>query len=64
MSMIDAAARHKFQVGRVHLTVETEPVDIDRSLERHRRLADVTSQLVELLIAEQRFTTAWINLNA
>jgi hypothetical protein len=58
MSMVSAAARHKFQVGRVHLTVETEPVDIDRRLERHRRLADVTSQLVELLDSH-RLAATW-----
>jgi hypothetical protein len=58
MSVVNGPARHKFQVGRIHLTVETEPVDIDRSLERHRRLADVTKRLVELLDSH-RLAATW-----
>jgi hypothetical protein len=58
MSVVSGPARHKFQFGRVHLTVETEPVDIDRNLERHRRLADVTKQLVELLDSH-RLAATW-----
>jgi hypothetical protein len=58
MSVVSGPAKHKFQFGRVHLTVETEPVDIDRNLERHRRLADVTRQLVELLDSH-RLAATW-----
>jgi len=49
---------HKFQFGHLHLTIETEPVDIDRNLDGHRRLADVTKQLVELLDS-QRLAATW-----
>ncbi|HEY4233247.1 MAG TPA: hypothetical protein VGM76_07460 [Lacipirellulaceae bacterium] len=58
MSLASGSARHKFQFGRVHLTIETEPVDIDRNLERHRRLAEVTRELVELLDSH-RLAAAW-----
>ena len=46
MRVLIGNAKHKYHVGHLHLTVETEPVDIDRSLERHRRLADVTRELL------------------
>jgi hypothetical protein len=58
MSTVHGRARHKFQTGHLHLTIETEPVDIDRNLERHRRLADVTKQLVELLDSH-RLAATW-----
>jgi hypothetical protein len=58
MSVVIGHSKHKYHVGHVHLTIETEPVDIDRSLERHRRLADVTRELVELLDS-YRLAATW-----
>jgi hypothetical protein len=58
MSVVSSHAKHKFHFGHLHLTVETEPVDIDRNLDRHRRLADVTKKLVELLDSE-RLAATW-----
>jgi hypothetical protein len=58
MSVATEHTKHKYQFGHLHLTVETEPVDINRSLERHRRLADVTRELVEL-IDSHRLAATW-----
>jgi hypothetical protein len=58
MSLVSSAARHKFQVGRVHLTIEGEPAETDHNLDRHRRLADVNSGLVELLDSH-RLAATW-----
>jgi hypothetical protein len=58
MRVLIGNAKHKYHVGHLHLTVETEPVDIDRSLERHRRLADVTRELLELLDSH-RLAATW-----
>jgi hypothetical protein len=58
MSVVTGNLRHKFQVGHLHLTIETEPADIDRNLERHRGLADVTHELVELLDSH-RLAATW-----
>jgi hypothetical protein len=48
MSMANRHSWQKHHVGYVHWTVEAEPADIDRNLERHRGLAQVTEQLFEL----------------
>jgi hypothetical protein len=47
MSLANRHSWQKPQVGYVHLTVEAEPTDIDRNLDRHRGLAKVTEQLFE-----------------
>lgn len=47
MSLTYRHSRQQPQVGIVHLTIEAEPSDIDRNLERHRGLAKVTEQLFE-----------------
>jgi len=49
MSMANRRSWQKHHVGHVHLTVEAEPTDIDRNLDRHRGLASVTEQLFEIL---------------
>jgi len=49
MSMANRRSWQKHHVGHVHLTVEAEPTDIDRNLERHRGLAQVTEELFEIL---------------
>ena len=55
------ATRRSWQshpVGRLLFTVDVEPVEVDRNVERRRSLADVTEQLVELLAA-QRLSATW-----
>jgi hypothetical protein len=49
MSMANRRSWQKHHLGHVHLTVEAEPTDIDRNLDRHRGLAKVTEQLFEIL---------------
>jgi hypothetical protein len=49
MSMANRRSWQKHHVGHVHLTVEAEPTDIDRNLDRHRGLASVTEQLFQML---------------
>jgi hypothetical protein len=49
MSMANRGSWQKHHVGHVHLTVEAEPTDIDRNLDRHRGLASVTELLFEIL---------------
>jgi hypothetical protein len=48
MSIANRRSWQKHHVGHVHLTVEAEPADIDRNLERHRGLNKITEQLVEM----------------
>jgi hypothetical protein len=62
MSLVSSAARHKFQVGRVHLTIEAEPAEADHDLDHHRRLADVTSGLLALLDSH-RLPATWAVCN-
>jgi hypothetical protein len=49
MSMANRRSWQKHHVGHVHLTVEAEPTDIDRNLDRHRGLASVTELLFAIL---------------
>jgi hypothetical protein len=46
MTIANRRSWQKHHVGHVHLTVEAEPADIDRNLDRHRGLTRVTEQLV------------------
>ena len=58
MSMANRRSWQKHHVGYVHLTVEAEPTDIDRNLDRHRGLAKVTEQLFEMF-NRHRLPATW-----
>lgn len=53
MSLANRRSWQQHHVGYVHLTVEAEPTDVDRSLDRHRGLAHVTEQLFDMLNRHQ-----------
>lgn len=53
MSMANRRSWQQHRVGYIHLTVEAEPTDIDRNLDRHRGLAQVTEQLFEMFNRHQ-----------
>lgn len=58
MSMANRRSWQKHHVGYIHLTVEAEPTDIDRNLDRHRGLAQVTEQLFEMF-NRHRLPATW-----
>ncbi len=58
MSLANRRSWQKHHVGHVHLTVEAEPTDIDRNLERHRGLAQVTEQLFAMF-NRHRLPATW-----
>lgn len=51
--MANRRSWQQHRVGYIHLTVEAEPTDIDRNLDRHRGLAQVTEQLFEMFNRHQ-----------
>src|SRR3972149_5892376 len=58
MSMANRRSWQKHHVGYVHMTVEAEPTDVDRNLARHRGLAQVTEQLLEMF-DRHRLPATW-----
>lgn len=58
MSMANRRSWQQHHVGYVHLTVEAEPTDVDRNLNRHRGLAKVTEQLFEMF-NRHRLPATW-----
>ncbi len=58
MSMANRRSWQKHHVGFIHLTVEAEPIDVDRNLDRHRGLAEVTEQLFEMF-NRHRLPATW-----
>src|SRR3989304_2860921 len=58
MSMANRRSWQKHHVGYIHLTVEAEPTDADRNLDRHRGLAQVTEQLFEMF-NRHRLPATW-----
>lgn len=58
MSLANRHSWQKHRVGHVHLTVEAEPADIDRNLQRHRGLSQVTEQLFEIF-SRYRLPATW-----
>jgi hypothetical protein len=58
MSMANRRSWQKHHVGYVHWTVEAEPTDVDRNLDRHRGLAQVTEDLFEML-NRHRLPATW-----
>jgi len=58
MSMANRRSWQKHHVGYLHLTVEADATDIDRNLDRHRGLAQVTEQLFEVF-NRHRLPATW-----
>ena len=58
MSMANRRSWQPHHVGYVHLTVEAEPTDVDRNLNRHRGLAKVTDELFEMF-NRHRLPATW-----
>lgn len=56
--MTNRCSWQKHRVGSIHLTVEAEPADIDRNLDRHRGLTQTTEQLFDIF-NRHRLPVTW-----